>query len=266
VINVTVSNFATAFADTDLQPLASALSIQVNRDFLPAWGVQAKLWFTQTGQHPHPDHWVLGLYDDADQAGALGYHDVTPAGQPLGKIFVKTTLADGGLVSVTASHELLEMLGDPNINLAAERDDASGAPSKFYAYEVADACESDSDGYDIILPAGWVGAGKVIHVSDFVLPSWFESFRTDGPFDFMDKIHSPFQLLSGGYIGYLDLSNLAAGWQQEIAGAAMSARQKVAARPHVGSRRYRRSMRRNEWVPSTYTPGTSTEIKQPKVN
>lgn len=251
MIQIAIANFSTAFADTDLPNLVAALQVQVSRDFYPVWGVDANITAVPIGQHPPDGVWVLGLFDDADQAGALGYHDITPAGLPLGKIFVKTTLADGGLVSVTASHEALEMLADPDINLLCELDNADGMPSRLYCYEVADACEADEFGYQIT-PAG---GDTPVTVSDFVFPSWFELFRTVGPFDFQGKISQPFQLLPGGYIGYLDLGNLSEGWQQETAQAAMSARAKVAARPHIGSRRYRRALRRSEWVASTYTPG-----------
>jgi hypothetical protein len=43
---------------------------------------------------------------------------------PLSKVFVKTTLADGELVSVSASHELVEMLVDPAINMMTTGPDA----------------------------------------------------------------------------------------------------------------------------------------------
>lgn len=248
-IKISISNQSTLFKDIDLPALANALQIQVARDFFPAWGVTAEIFYTPTGAHPTADHWVLALLDDADQAGALGYHDVTPAGLPLGKAFVRTTQADGGQISVTVSHELLEMLGDPQINLAAQDGNI------FWGYEVADAVESDADGYEITIPAGWAGAGAKVLVSDFVYPSWFETFRTVGPFDFGTKLTAALELSPGGYISFLDLNNLALGWQQKNARLASDA-YRVRSRPHVGSRRARRAMPRYEWVRSTYAPGS----------
>lgn len=258
MIKISIVNQSTAFKDADLPALAQALQIQVTRDFFPAWGVQAQLYWTPSGHHPTADHWVVALLDNADVAGALGYHDITPAGQPLGKVFVKTTLQDGGMVSVTTSHELLEMLGDPDINLTAELDDASGAPSKFYAYEVGDPVEADADGYDISVPANVTGGPATVHVSDFVLPAWFEGFRKTGPFDFMGHLKAPFTLNPGGYIGFLDLANLSAGWQQQTAKTGMSSQACMAARPRPGSRRERRSIPRSEWLLSTYEPSDIT--------
>jgi hypothetical protein len=74
-------------------------------------------------------------FDDADTAGALGYHDLTKDGQPVSKIFVKTTLQDNQLMSVTAAHELFEMVIDPIANLWSEAADGTE-----YAYEMSDSC------------------------------------------------------------------------------------------------------------------------------
>jgi len=68
------------------------------------------------------------------QPGALAYHDLTPDGLPVSKVFVKTTLDNNDLVSVSASHELVEMLVDPAINMMTTGPD----PKTMYAYESAD--------------------------------------------------------------------------------------------------------------------------------
>ena len=241
-INLSPNNLKTV----DAQAIVAALQIQVSRDFAPAWGIDAKLTLAPPKQKtPTPGLWSIGFFDNADQAGALGYHDITAEGLPLGKVFVKTTLDAGDLVSVTASHELIEMLGDPGINLTAEFDDASGAPAKFYAYELCDSCEDDSLGYGI-----GIGNFQTILVSDFVLPAYFQGFRKtgQGPFDFRGKIQQPFDILPGGYMGVLDLANLGAGWQQVTADGAPNAK----SRAHVGSRRERRRTPRHMWLRSTY--------------
>lgn len=270
MIKVSIVNQSTLFSDADLKVLANALQIQVSRDFFPVWGVSAQLFYTPKGSHPTADHWAIGIFDDPDQADALGYHDVTNAGLPLGKVFVRPTLAQGSAVESTASHELLEMLGDPDINLTVEVDDASGSPSKLYAYEVCDSPEADEFGYLIETD------GKKVPMSDFVTPAWFETFRTAGPFDFMGKISKPFEILAGGYIGFLDLGNLSAGWQQEFARvadhsmvpprmglasrpAAELARQLTLARPRPGSRRSRRALPRRQWLASEYPSASESE-------
>ena len=79
---------------------------------------------------PKRTDWQFIYFDDADTAGALGYHDLAKDGQPVSKVFVKTTLADNQLVSVTACHELLEMVIDPIANLWAEAADGADPPTK----------------------------------------------------------------------------------------------------------------------------------------
>lgn len=229
MFNIAVVNESTAFNNSDMPALVNALQIQVSRDFAPVWGVDAKL--SQNTAVP-ANAWALVLLDNADQAGALGYHDLTANGLPLGKVFVKTTLADGGLVSVTASHELLEMLADPDINLSAEVQDRSG--HRLYAQEVCDACEDDQFGYQI----------DGVTVSDFVYPTWFETFRLPGEqFDFQKKITAPFQLLTGGYISVMNLRR-GTGWIQLTADDAKAVKK---SRAPVGSRRERRRTLREHW-------------------
>jgi hypothetical protein len=243
MINIALVNQSTVVKDEDASAITDALQTQVTRDFLPVWGVDAKLTFLSHGKNPDPGAWVIAVLDNADQANALGYHDITPDGLPLGKIFAKTTLDDGGVVSVTASHELLEMLGDPDINLTAELDDGTGAPSKFYAYEVCDACEADQFGYKI----------NNVLVSDFVYPAYFESFRKpkSTQFDHMNKITAPLTLLAWGYISVLDLANLAEGWQQLLADRQDRMAQ-YRSRARIGSRRERRRISRSHWIVSRY--------------
>ena len=242
-IQISLINASTVVADDDVRPVVDALQKQVTNDFLPAWGVGAQLTFIPTGSAPPAGTWWLSILDDSDQAGALGYHDITPDGLPLGKVFAGTDLKYGMQWSVTASHELLEMLGDPNINLTVfvQNDQSTGI---LYAYEVCDACETDQFAYPI---------GNVL-VSDFVFPAWFESFRAarSTQFDQTNQIQSPFQLLTGGYIGVFDV-NSGSGWQQLTA----QKHANILSRGNVGSRRERRRTPREQWI----TSHTHKEIK-----
>jgi len=237
LINVSVINASSVLADSDVQPVVDALQKQVDNDFGPAWGVGAKLNFVPQGGSPPAGSWWLLILDDSDQAGALGYHDLTSEGLPLGKVFAATDLKFGSNWTVTASHELLEMLADPNINLTVfiQSDSAAG---KLYAYEVCDACENDQLGYMI---------GNVL-VSDFVYPAWFEDFRpaNSTQFDQGQHITQALQLLAGGYIGVFDVSS-GSGWHQ------VTARKedlRIEMRGNVGSRRERRRTPREQWLRS----------------
>jgi hypothetical protein len=162
--------------------LVAALQEYVDERFAPVWGVPAAL---ASGSAIKKGTWGLVFLDDADQADALGYHDLTPQGLPLGKVFVRTTISSKNLVSVTASHELAEMLVDPAIDIAAEAPDGT-----FYAYEVADPVEDET--FQI--------AG--IPLSNFAYPSWFEGFRKprSDKFDEVGTCKKPFEIRPGGYM------------------------------------------------------------------
>ena len=127
----------------------------------------------------HQGQWATVFLDNADQPGALAYHDLTADGLPLAKVFVKTTLANHDLVSVSASHELVEMPVDPAINLLATGPD----PKTVYAYESADPVEALS--YPV----------NGIPMTDFVYPSYFENFHKPGSvqFDRLKKVNRPFR-------------------------------------------------------------------------
>jgi hypothetical protein len=200
-------NQATTALGVDFDRLIAALQRFVDDYFVPVWGTPAKLVKARGFKK---GAWALAFLDRADVANALGYHDLTPDGFPLSKVFVQTTVEDGQLVSVTASHELAEMLVDPAINLCAV-----GPKNVIYAYETGDPVEEVTITVD------------AIPMTDFVYPSWFEDFRKPGStrFDHARKVKRPFQILSGGYMSVFKNGN----WTQVY-----------------GSKAKRRRMRREE--------------------
>jgi hypothetical protein len=175
-------NQATVDLGVDLDALIAAMQEYVTSYVAPVWGTPATLVKTTDFQ---AGAWAMVFLDNADQPGALAYHDLTPDGLPVSKVFVKTTLDDNQLVSVSASHELVEMLVDPAINMMTTGPD----PQTIYAYESADPVESLN--FQV----------NGIAMSDFVYPSYFESFRQPDSvqFDYLNQVTQPFQILQGGY-------------------------------------------------------------------
>jgi hypothetical protein len=175
-------NKASTPLGVDFDKLIAAMQEYVSKHVAPVWGTPAKL---VKSTDFIKDAWAVVFLDDADEPNALAYHDLTPAGLPLSKVFVRTTIKNGDLVSVSASHELVEMLVDPAINLMTTGPD----PKLVYAYESADPVEALS--FDV--------AG--IPMSDFVYPSYFEVFHKPKSvaFDHVKKVKKPFEILSGGY-------------------------------------------------------------------
>jgi hypothetical protein len=166
----------------DLDALIAAMQSYVTNFVEPVWSTGAKL--IQSSDFVK-GAWAIVFLDDADTDGALAYHDLTPDGWPLAKVFVRTTLANGDQVSVSASHELVEMLVDPAINMMTTGPD----PTIMYAYESADPVEALSFSVNDI------------PMSDFVFPSYFEVFREPGSthFDQLNQVTKPFEILKGGY-------------------------------------------------------------------
>jgi hypothetical protein len=201
-IQVAVINASTKIDDDAVEEIVAALQKQVDNEFRETWGMAARLKFVGKKATPPPGSWWLAMLDNSDQAGALGYHDLTPDLHPISKVFVAEDLKYHALPSVTASHELLEMLGDPYINETV-LDPHTG---RLYAMENADAVEADELGYEI----------DGVRVSDFVLPQYFDpQHRGKGqPLSFKGNVTEPFSLAPGGYLSYLDLNHLNRGWQQ----------------------------------------------------
>ncbi len=168
--------------------IAAALNLQM-RQVAIAWGKASSTVVMLTPTTPSTARRLL-IVDDPDIDGALGYHDVDQNGRPYARVFVKPTLDNGGTVlhgpdsvSVTASHEACELVGDPSANYWADAPDGCS-----YALELCDACEGDS--YPI----------NGVSCSNFLLPTWFEKTPESTKFDYMGKLHAPFTMDIGGYM------------------------------------------------------------------
>jgi hypothetical protein len=237
-VKIALINDSTVLSDDDIRKVIPSFNTQLGRDFGPAWGVEAHIRFIGKNQKIPRGYWWVVILDDADGAGYLGYHDITEEGMPLGKVFAKTDLDYGYNWTITATHEILEMLADPDINLVAFVEEGEFA-GKLFAYEVCDPCEADEFGYDI----------NGVKVSDFVTPAYFEYFRKDTQgFDYLNKITKPFELLPGGYISVYDI-NSKDGWQM-LSASNPDKRTLVRMRAPVGSRRERRRTPKSQWVES----------------
>lgn len=171
--------------------MTHALAVQCARDVQPLWEIfPPAISFEASGRVPLGAA-PLVIFDTPDQAGVLGWHTVGPDGTPYGRVFVEPIVRNGGSlhtsansVSVTLSHELLEMVGDPHVNEWCD-DHESGWS---YAEELCDAVQGDA--YEI----------DGIFVSNFVTPLWFERYgSSERRFDHLSLLTEPFALRPGGY-------------------------------------------------------------------
>lgn len=171
-----------------LPGIVVALGMQLANHVQPIWG--RVLPTLHLRKAPPPGSSTLAIFDNEDQCSCLGYHDETPQGLPYGKVFAETILANGGTIkdsansiSVTLSHELLEIVGDPSCNWWADNIDGYS-----YAMELADAVQGD---------AYLIGD---VYVSNFVTPAFFDPHAPrDARLDYLHLLSRPFTMTSGGY-------------------------------------------------------------------
>lgn len=219
---IAITNSSTCLTDAQVEAVLPAMQKQVSGDFKAYWELDCTLDFLPHSQPLARGWWQVAIVDNPDQAGALGYHEMSSTGTPLGKVFAKLDMESGSSWTATLSHELLEMLADPWINWCAV-----GSDSRIYALEVCDAVEDDKLGYEI----------DGVLVSDFVTPAWFEPTCADR-IDFKQHLSKQLELARGGYISVFNPVN---GWTQ------IDARGNGGPRIPPGSRRQRRKLIRPAW-------------------
>ena len=233
---IAVTNASTCLTDAQVEAVLPALQKQVSSDFQPYWDVNCTLSFLESDQLLPHAWWQIVVLDDPDQAGVLGYHELSSQNTPLGKVFAKLDLDSSSSWTVTLSHELLEMLADPWINGCV-----IGSNDKIYALEVADPVEADKLGYEI----------DGVLVSDFVTPAWFGPAEADRV-DFKQHISKELELAPGGYISVLDPRK---GWVQ------IAAEGEGGPAAPEGSRRGRRNLRRDAWRRSSTGVAAASRAK-----
>jgi len=204
---IAILNQSTILTDAQVQTAIAAAQIQIIRDLAPAWFVRANLRFMPHGTVVPPNAWVMQILDTSDQKGAAGYHSMSNAGQPSGSVFAKTDADHGLSWTVTLTHELVEMIGDPYAasTVFAQTGATTGM---LFASELCDAVEDDALGYLI----------NGVRVTDFVLPAFFEAGRAPGraKFDFCGHLTAPFSIAPGGYLSVFPVESGTKGWTQQF--------------------------------------------------
>lgn len=181
-----------------LERIANALEFQQFAHVAPFWqtaGISVKV-LDSLDDMPTDDgsSSPLVIYDEPDQAKALGWHSYHPGtGLIHGTAFVNPILEHGGSLieganslSSVLSHEAIEAACDPYVNLYAFMDENTIEP-----IEPCDRVQGDS----------YVVEG--VSVSNFLGPRAFRD--GPGPYDWMRLLKSPWDLTSGGYCERLDI-------------------------------------------------------------
>lgn len=168
-----------------LSVISAALQKQVIRDFAPIWKVQATVAAFAMRADVPGDYWQIVIRDDIGFAAA-GIH-LDDNGQPYALVDADAE------ISVTCSHELLEMLADPFGNrFVAGPSLKPGQGRVNYLLEVCDPSEAFT--YTV----------NGVNVSDFYTPEFFSPVKTPGTrYSFMGVIPGPRTVLRGGYISWM---------------------------------------------------------------
>lgn len=194
-------------ADEDVQVAIRAINRQIACDFSPYWSLGATLRLegkssTKPNKQSIADmrgDAVLYLWDETDVPGALGYHDKTNAGVPYGFVFTELSKQIKESWTTTLSHEALELIGDPEVNLLVQGPHpAHPRQPVFHWYEMCDAVQAESYMID------------GVEVANFVLPLYFTGGEElGGRNDFLGRAHKGKTLRSfgvnpGGYVGFFN--------------------------------------------------------------
>src|SRR5215218_328191 len=172
---------------SDVARVGAALQRQAVRDFGPVWDVAATVDAFPRLEDVPIGYWPMIIRDDIGQPGAAGVH-LDKDGQP----FALITMSDSW--SLTASHEMLEMLADPFGNrLVAGHSPKRGQGRVEFLVEVSDPSEAAEFGYTV----------NDILVSDFLTPRFYDPLKsTGGRYSFTGAITRPRTILRGGYISW----------------------------------------------------------------
>jgi len=184
---------------SDVSRVAAALQRQAARDFDPIWQVSATVDAFPRLEDVPIGYWPMIIETDINTPGAAGVHE-DKDGQP----FALIAMSDSW--SLTASHEMLEMLADPfGKRIIPGKSPKRGQGRVEFLVEVCDPCEADEFAYTV----------NDILVSDFYTPRFFDPKKVDSVrYSFTGALTRPREILRGGYISWHD--PVSDHWWQQI--------------------------------------------------
>jgi hypothetical protein len=183
---------------SDVARVAAALQRQVTRDFTPLWEIPATIDAFPKLEDVPVGYWPLIIETKIDTPGAAGVHE-DKNGQP----FALISMSDSW--SLTASHEMLEMLADPfGKRVIPGKSPKEDQGRVELLVEVCDPCEADQFAYTV----------NDILVSDFITPRYYDPKKTTSVrYSFTGAVTGPREILDGGYISWHDPASNR-WWQQ----------------------------------------------------
>ena len=185
--------------DSQLNRVAAALQKQAIRDLEPIWNIIATIDAFSKLEDVPLGYWPIIVRDDIGMPGAAGVH-LDDHGQP----FALVQYSDSW--SLTASHEMLEMLADPfGSRLVAGDSPMPGQGRVEFLVEVSDPTEDAQFGYTV----------NGILVSDFLTPNFYDPVAAPGVrYTFGGHLDAPRTIADGGYLSWHE--PVSDHWWQQI--------------------------------------------------
>ena len=231
--DIAIFNFSN-LNDQEVQDAIRAVNRQVIEDFLPIWGCGRLARLLAASYSPGDEGSLMEESVQADSAiylvnegtlqDALGYHSMNTKEVPVGFVYVNP-----GDWTITLSHEVLELIVDPSVNIFVPGQDPRYPDDPdawlWHAYEACDAVESTSYAID------------GVEVSNFLTPQYFAEGDAAGTRnDFLGAGVTSFNLLAGCHIGAINPLN--SEWEEIQAASVQGAEGRDA-----NSRRFRMAAR-----------------------
>ncbi|MDQ6881617.1 MAG: hypothetical protein M3150_05945 [Pseudomonadota bacterium] len=170
--------------------VSAALQKQAIRDLGPVWDINSTVDAFAKLEDVPIGYWPIIIRDDIKTPGAAGVHEDN-SGQPFALVH-----ADDGW-SLTASHELVEMLVDPfGSRLTPGQSPKPGQGRAEFLVEPCDPSEAVEFAYSV----------NGVSVSDFYTPLYFSTVASPGErYSHTRAIKTPRQVLRGGYLSWHDV-------------------------------------------------------------
>jgi len=174
---------------SQLAKASAAFQKQVMRDVRPVWNLLATVDAFPALEDVPIGYWPVIVRNDIGFAGAAGIH-LDEDGQPFALVQYSTSW------TLTASHEILEMLADPFGNHLVAGDSIKADQGRVeYLVEVCDPSEDAAFSYRV----------NGVMVSDFYTASFFDPILAAGVrYSFSGAITKPREVLRGGYLSWHD--------------------------------------------------------------
>jgi len=233
-MNLTIANVTAQVPQSVFEAAVAAIEKQVKEHFYPEWNVTADLNPValplngkkapiQAGADA-----VIYLGDSSDDPtigvkGALGYHAANNKKIPYGFVYLDICARYKEVWSCTLSHEVLELLGDPDAAMTVAGPapkDVSG--TVYYDFELCDPTQGDEYLIDNVVVSTFVGKG------------YFALSGGSGKTNYLGLRLAAFGVRPGGYFQYEK-----GGHAHQIFGSRVTADQ-------IAAKKKLKSVRRNE--------------------